>query len=881
MTRWFRYARAGWYVVLSILLGGCLGKGPATPAPAVTPKAEIRSMRWVQTGVADFQSGQAEGVVITDIAGGEVQLAPLAASGVYTSPVVSADFAFTGLVAHWQADLPQGSKLEIEMRYETAEGWSAWSGLPNVEWVAQMNGFYPETPLLVVGGLKFQYRAMLRAGAEGATPRLDEIVVVYLDTSDGPTTAQARLMVQTQSTTAQGVPGPSIITRAGWGADESYRTWAPEYRPVSKIVIHHTVTPNGYSEAQGAAWVRAIYYYHAVTLGWGDIGYNYLVDQYGNLYEGRYGGPGVVGGHVYGYNYGTVGIAVIGTYGNYANSVSPNVQTMRALTDLAAWESSRSVIHPLQKALFRDAVIPNLGGHRDYPPYSTSCPGDLLYATLGTLRESVWERMKAYMPQYDVVWLSWEGLPATTLQAGQTYSLKVQVRNLGWLTWSAGGDRPVRVGYRWLDERAQPVTQPAEEDRRTPLTTDLAFGETYAWDQVLVTTPRTPGVYTLVMDMVHEGVTWFHDANPNSGVLRVQVTVAGTPTATPTPTPDSAWLQNGGFEYDGVWTIFETAYPARYVEHVARSGRRALQTGIPQTSENVYTFSSAEQTLLLPASGRIVLSYWYRAQIAGDYAYVYLYTPGTGWQPLRIVRDSVADWTEGVHDLSAYAGQRVTLRFGTYNDGRDGVSAMYVDDVSIQVTTSTPTPLPTPTFTPMPTPTPTFTPMPTPTPTFTPTPAIPACTELAVNGDFEREDGWTIANTPYKARYGSAVAHTGTRSLQLGMVEPAQNQFSYSSVEQRFVVPAGHKITLEFWYRMPDSGGSGDYGYFLLQPDGGTWRTLRIVNERITEWTRLQVDVSHYAGSAFTLRLGVRNDGAGDGAAAVMYVDSLTVQACH
>ncbi|MBN1934489.1 MAG: N-acetylmuramoyl-L-alanine amidase [Anaerolineae bacterium] len=931
MVKWFKWVRVGLCGVLCALLVGCLGGPEATPTPAGAPKPETDVQRWVQTSVADFQPGQLEDVAIADTAGGELRLTPLAASGVYTSAVFSADFSFTAVVAHWNADLPPGSELEVEMRYETAAGgWSPWYLLPNVEWVPEINGFYPEAPLLLTNGLKFQYRAILRASSEGDSPRLNEITMTCLDTSAGPTTIQAQSAVKTQSMTPQGVPGPTIITRGGWGADEAYLNWTPEYRTVSKIVVHHTVTPNNYDESQGAAWVRAIYYYHAVTLGWGDIGYNYLVDQYGNLYEGRYGGPGTVGGHVYGYNYGTVGISAIGTYGNSTGSIAPTAKTMSALTELVAWESSRSLIHPLQKTFFRDAVIANLGGHRDYPPYSTSCPGDLLYAQLDALRLSTFERIKAYIPQYDVAWLAWEGQPDTTLQTGQIYAVQMQIRNVGWFTWPAGGNNPVRVGYHWLDQGGQPVVQPAEDDHRTALETDLAFGEVGNLSTVQLTTPRTPGVYTLVWDMVHEGVVWFHDANPSSAVLRVQVTVGDPPTATPSPMPDLALVQNGGFEYDGAWTIYETAYPAQYVDQTARSGRRALQTGIAQAGGNVYTYSSAEQTLILPAAGPLLLSYWYRTQISDDYAYVYLRVQNGNWQALRIVRNSVADWTQGQHDLSAYAGQSVTLRFGTYNDGRGDVSAMYVDDVSIQTgaistpappptpiptatstATSTPTPSPTPTTTPLPTatstatstptpsplptatstatstptpsPTPTTTPLPTATSTATstPTPVSPACSELAVNRDFERDDGWTISNTPHKAHYSTDMARTGTRSMQLGITDLAQNQFSYSSADQRFVVPVGQKVTLDFWYRMPNSGGSGDYGYFLLQPDGGSWRTLRIVNERVTGWTQLQVDVSHYAGSAFTLRLGVRNDGGSDSAAAVMYVDSLSVQACR
>ena len=76
-----------------------------------------------------------------------------------------------------------------------------------------------------------------------------------------------------------------IISRAAWGADENLMTWTPEYRTVRKFVVHHTATSNG--DLDPAATVRAIYYYHAVTRGWGDIGYNYLIDAQGRIYEGR------------------------------------------------------------------------------------------------------------------------------------------------------------------------------------------------------------------------------------------------------------------------------------------------------------------------------------------------------------------------------------------------------------------------------------------------------------------------------------------------------------------------------------------------------------------------------------------------------------------
>jgi hypothetical protein len=149
-----------------------------------------------------------------------------------------------------------------------------------------------------------------------------------------------------------------------------------------------------------------------------------------------------------------------------------------------------------------------------------------------------------------------------------------------------------------------------------------------------------------------------------------------------------------------------------------------------------------------------------------------------------------------------------------------------------------------------------------------------------VNGDFETDEGWAIPNTPRKARYTSGISYTGSRSLQLGIDDLAENTFSYSSAEQTFAIPAGSAATLRFWYNVANAGGSGDYGYFLIRPDGDSWRVLRILRDGTDGWTELAVDVSHYAGSAFTLRLGMRNDGTADGAAGVMYVDRLSLQGC-
>ncbi|MER3514150.1 MAG: hypothetical protein C4310_06960 [Chloroflexota bacterium] len=314
------------------------------------------------------------------------------------------------------------------------------------------------------------------------------------------------------------MPQPRIISRAEWGANESWMTWPPAYGAIQKIIIHHTVTGNAYTDP--AAVVRSIYYYHTVVRGWGDIGYNYLVDHFGNIYEGRYGGPGVVGSHTLSYNIGSVGIGALGTFGNASGSVDPSSNLIRGLVDLSAWIAAQNGIDPLGQGYFVDGVRPNIAGHRDYD--ITSCPGDYLYDDLAPIRQATWQRLQeATLPKRRAEFGA-HTTPAT-LTARQTVQVNVTVRNSGSMTWPAGGDHPVRLGYHWVDANGQVVVQPPEDDHRTPLPRGVAPGEEITLEGAELTAPMAPGNYTLKWDMVHEGVTWFEAKG--SATLNVAVTV--------------------------------------------------------------------------------------------------------------------------------------------------------------------------------------------------------------------------------------------------------------------------------------------------------------------------------------------------------------------
>lgn len=197
-------------------------------------------------------------------------------------------------------------------------------------------------------------------------------------------------------------PQPPITSRAGWGADESISPEEPGYLPggkVKAVVVHHTAESNTYTCEQGPAVVRGIYAYHVKQLGWKDVGYNFLVDKCGKIYEGRKGGIDrpVMGAHAYGFNAETTGISVLGTY----TDAAPPQAAMVSVARIAAWKLGQYGVNPagtttltagdsgvnyFGKTWAKGAQLtfPVIHGHRD--GYNTQCPGNAFYAQLGTIR---------------------------------------------------------------------------------------------------------------------------------------------------------------------------------------------------------------------------------------------------------------------------------------------------------------------------------------------------------------------------------------------------------------------------------------------------------------------------------------------------------------
>jgi hypothetical protein len=210
---------------------------------------------------------------------------------------------------------------------------------------------------------------------------------------------------------------PAITTHAQWGPGLNWNP-SPDCAPGPTIapdmkfaVVHHTVNANSYGASESAAIVRAIWQYHVGTLNYCDIAYNFLVDKYGQIFEGRMGGidKSVVAAHTGGFNTGSTGAAFIGDY----TSEQPTVAGWNAMVSLLAWKLSLHHVDPSKGftatsggagarwpagtvVSFPNAIV----GHRDLWP--TACPGDAFYPRMGELRNAV-------QPQ-----IGWDGSTVTT-----------------------------------------------------------------------------------------------------------------------------------------------------------------------------------------------------------------------------------------------------------------------------------------------------------------------------------------------------------------------------------------------------------------------------------------------------------------------------------
>ncbi len=360
-------------------------------------------------------------------------------SGALRSAVHRAPYEVNAVGALWTGELGDVAVRTSRDGFD----WSPWRRLGRAEDHAGP-GEQPAMPrcadLQFAPGTRYvQVRWRPDPERPAARPALEVI-----DSVDGPGPREILRRQDLGYRSVSGRPPPvPVISRAAWGADERLTRdatgkpiWPAEYRVVQKCIVHHTGTE--LPDDNYPAALRAIYRYHAVTRGWGDIGYNFIVDPRGNVYEGRAGGPNVVGGHALQYNWGSVGIALLGDY----DALPLGAAVRSALTRLVAWKCQ--FLNPHDWSYFADRELPNLFGHCDC--LTTECPGDNFYAWLPELRDGV------------IALLGNVPRPAARVTAatftpdrpfvGGVVKIEVTVENIGSATLSTAGPRP---GFQYLD----------------------------------------------------------------------------------------------------------------------------------------------------------------------------------------------------------------------------------------------------------------------------------------------------------------------------------------------------------------------------------------------------------------------------------------------
>jgi hypothetical protein len=349
---------------------------------------------------------------------------------------------------------------------------------------------------------------------------------------------------------AAGAGQPPIIARRAWAGGSSPPKVAPEYGDVEMAFVHHTDNPNGYTPGEVPAMLRAIYAFHRFVNGWNDIGYNFVLDLFGRIFEARAGGidEPVVGAHAGGYNIYSTGIAVLGTF----SEVPVSAASRQALERLLAWKLSLHGVTAVGSVTVRvdpagarfsrfpagaHVPLPHIAGHRDAD--TTDCPGNVLYGELPSIRRSV--RVLAGRPaRATLALLSAAAPPATASEpspaasepgAGQPGEVAPVTPTLtGALQFLDGtpiAGAPVEIQIRKVSERGEVVL----EQTLALLTTAPGGG----WSLPITTTPATragtwlralcpgaPGVPAAVSEPLH---------------LSGGVALAPTPSPAPAPVP--------------------------------------------------------------------------------------------------------------------------------------------------------------------------------------------------------------------------------------------------------------------------------------------------------------------------------------------------------
>lgn len=430
---------AAWLVVSALLSGAVPYAGAAGRAATDVPSVDVLASSPVVQGSGSAPSlgapsevaGEEEGtlvelsLVVPAVDGGAVEESPevraaradedvVLAEDVVVAERVSTEVVTTDAFQTIGVTWPEGADaaaLEPQVRVMTDGEWSGWVELgqedeaPDAGTADAENAVRDGTEAMWVGdaeAIQLSFAATADGGPDDLTLVLvgsEEVPLPADDRIVGEAEAEAdgEMVVQTATMSAvpfaDSAPALQIVTRAQWGARAQVCTPDVASRLVG-AVVHHTAGSNNYATvAEAMQQIRNDQRYHIESRGWCDLGYNFVVDKWGNIYEGRARSltQPVVGVHAGGFNTGTVGVSMLGTYG-----VAPSAATQQAVAQIIGWRLGFYGVNPTGSMVYHtgsgenskfqdeDVSLPRVFGHRDVA--YTACPGDGGYNALPNIR---------------------------------------------------------------------------------------------------------------------------------------------------------------------------------------------------------------------------------------------------------------------------------------------------------------------------------------------------------------------------------------------------------------------------------------------------------------------------------------------------------------
>ncbi len=373
-------------LLLVALVASCKQEAPSQPTPPMPPPAatpepapQIRTSELHIELTAALPVASQQDIAFTPqgltIAAERQQSASFISERLAVT--LDAPTPFLALSAKWSSIISKAAKLTVSVR-ASANGndWSAWQlssldGDPRTQ--AGLFFFPPENKFI-------QYRIELEREAGRKAPLLEAIKFRFISPGATPTPELANLRAA------------QLLTRANWHCPATNFKSKPQAAQVKHLIVHHTATANDATD--WPAVVRTIWNFHAVTNGWRDVGYHYLIDPNGVVYEGRAGSDKAAGIHFSCANTGTLGLAMLGNY----LATAPTEAALQSLEKLLATKCQQFGLDPLGASFHASTglKLPHIAGHRDanasksgHVCAGTHCPGETLYSLLPTIRAKV------------------------------------------------------------------------------------------------------------------------------------------------------------------------------------------------------------------------------------------------------------------------------------------------------------------------------------------------------------------------------------------------------------------------------------------------------------------------------------------------------------